>query len=59
MKYFDKHGTEIQAGMMIRHDDGSIDKVYATMDFFGNMDLSVNASNDDLSLIHISEPTRH
>lgn len=23
LRYYDKHGTEIQAGMLLRHDDGA------------------------------------
>lgn len=41
-KYFDKHGEEIKAGMKIRHDDGDIERIYATADD----DLGVNASNE-------------
>ena len=27
LRYYDKHGTEIQAGMLLRHDDGAIERV--------------------------------
>ena len=40
LRYYDKHGAEIQVGMLLRHDGGAIERVL------------------ELSLIHISEPTR-
>lgn len=27
LKYYDKHDTEIQVGMLLRHDDGAIERV--------------------------------
>lgn len=45
MQYFDKHGNEIVAGMSLRMEDGSIEKVYAT-DNYGEPDLGINASNE-------------
>ena len=27
LRYYDKHGTEIQAGMLLRHDDGATERV--------------------------------
>ncbi len=45
MKYFDKHGTEIEAGMTIRHDSGDTEKVYATVNSCGDDDLGVMATN--------------
>ena len=47
MKYFDKTGTEIKAGMYIRMSDGSIELVYDTVDAFGNPNLGINASNEE------------
>lgn len=52
MKYFDSKGTEIQAGMHLRFPDGSIEKIYATVDAHGNPDLGINASNDDYMRLH-------
>jgi len=52
MKYTDKHGNEIKAGMHIRMDDGSIEEVFSTMDQYGNESLGINASNEDYLLIH-------
>lgn len=46
MKYFDKNGKEIKAGMTIRMDDGSIELVYATEDAYGNPNLGINATNE-------------
>ncbi len=44
--YLDKNGVRIQAGMLVRFGDGSIEKIYATMDADGQPDLGINASND-------------
>lgn len=42
MKYLDKNGNEIKAGMKIKHDDGDVELVYASDD-----DLGLNASNEN------------
>lgn len=42
MKYVDKNGNEICAGMTIKHDDGDTELVYLTAD----NDLGINASNE-------------
>ncbi len=47
MKYFDKKGIEILAGMMLRMSDGTTELVYDTIDSDGNPDLGINASNED------------
>ena len=47
MKYTDKNGVEIKAGMTIRMADGSQELVYDTQDAYGNADLSINASNEE------------
>ncbi len=44
--YLDKNGMQIRVGMQLRFPDGSIEKVYATMDAEGEPDLGINASND-------------
>lgn len=44
-QYFDKHGELIKEGMSLRHDDGEVEKVYAS-----DEDLGLNASNEQ----HIS-----
>lgn len=41
MRYFDKNGKEIKAGMTLKHEDGSLELVYAC----GEDDLGFNASN--------------
>ena len=46
MKYYDKNGNEIKEGMSLRMEDGSIEKVYATTDAYGEPDLGINASNE-------------
>lgn len=46
MAYYDKNGTEILAGMHLRMEDGSIEKVYATSDAYGQPDLGISASNE-------------
>ena len=44
IKYFDKNGTEILAGMTIKHDDGDTELVYTCGVY--DEDLGVNASNE-------------
>ena len=46
MAYYDKNGNEILAGMHVRMEDGSIEKVYATTDAHGRSDLGISASNE-------------
>ena len=38
-KYFDRHGKEIKVGMMLRHDGGTMEKVYECGDETGSMGL--------------------
>lgn len=47
MKYRDKNGVIIEAGMTLKHDDGSTELVYMCEDEDGNKDLGFNASNED------------
>ena len=42
----DKNGRTIEAGMTIRMEEGSLEKVYATSDADGNESLGINASNE-------------
>ena len=51
-KRFDRNGDEIQVGMHIRMEDGSIERVYATIDVSGKEDLGINASNEDYLKFH-------
>ena len=46
MKYLDKNGNEIKAGMTILMEDGSTETVYETVDEYGRHDLGINASNE-------------
>lgn len=43
MRYFDRNGTEIKAGMFLHMEDGSIEQVYAC----GEDNLGINASNEE------------
>ena len=33
LKYYDKHDTEIQVGMLLRHDDGAIERVLEAVSY--------------------------
>lgn len=46
MRYFDKNGEEIKAGMTLQHYDGSTEFVYSCVDENGQPDLGFNASNE-------------
>ena len=52
MRYYDKNGNEIKAGMTIRMEDGSLELVYATEDSYGNPNLGINATNEDFLKYH-------
>lgn len=52
MKYFDKNGVEIKAGMTLLMSDGTTELVYETTDSDGNPDLGINASNEDFLRNH-------
>lgn len=52
MKYVDKDGNEILAGMTLRFPDGSTEEVYETEDQYGNPNLGINASNEDFLKYH-------
>lgn len=47
MKYFDKSGVEIKAGMTLLMSDGTNELVYETTDSDGNPDLGISASNEE------------
>ena len=51
MKYFDKNGVEIKAGMTLLMSDGITELVYDTTDSNGNPDLGINASNEDFLML--------
>jgi len=52
MKYVDKGGNEILAGMTLQFPDGSTEEVYETEDQYGNPNLGINASNEDFLKYH-------
>lgn len=52
LKYLDKNGVEIKAGMSIRMEDDSMELVYDTTDSDGNPDLGINASNEKYLELH-------
>lgn len=59
MQYTDKNGNEIKEGMMLRLSDGTVERVYKTVDESGNDDLGINASNEEYLLAHgLSEADR-
>lgn len=52
MKYVDRNGVEIKAGMTLLMSDGTTELVYDTTDSDGNPDLGINASNEDFLRNH-------
>ena len=44
-QYFDKNGKKVKEGMTLRHEDGTLEKVYRAKDG----DLGLNASNESYS----------
>lgn len=46
MKFVDRNGNEITAGMYLRFADGSIEKVYVCSDGYDGETLGINASNE-------------
>ena len=52
MKYFDKNGIEIKAGMTLLMSNGAAELVYNTTDSDGNPDLGISASNEDFLRKH-------
>lgn len=52
MNYKDKYGNEIQAGMKILMDDGSVEEVFAVTDQYGKPDLGINTGNEDFLKYH-------
>jgi len=50
-KYFDKNGRKIVAGMTLRHDDGTLEKVYAS----DNDDLGFNATRENSAVFRWME----
>jgi len=52
MKYLDKNGVAIKAGMTLLMSDGTTELVYDTTDSDGNPDLGISASNEDFLRNH-------
>ena len=48
LRYYDKHGTEIQAGMLLRHDDGAIERVLEGVNSSGDITLGFEASASEI-----------
>ena len=46
MEYKDQSGNPIREGMTLLFSDGTYEKVYATVDSYGEDDLGINASNE-------------
>ena len=44
LRYYDKHGTEIQAEMLLRHDDGTTERVLEGVSSNGDITLGFEAS---------------
>ena len=48
LKYYDKHDTEIQVGMLLRHDDGAIERVLEGVNSNGDITLGFEASASEI-----------
>ena len=48
LRYYDKHGTEIQAGMLLHHDDGAIERVLEGANSNGDITLNFEASASEI-----------
>ena len=48
LRYYDKHGTEIQAEMLLRHDDGAIERVLEGVNSNGYITLNFEAPASEL-----------
>ena len=59
IRYLDKHGEEIKAGMQIRHLNGEIELVYDTADDYGNADLGISATNPAFAALHPTWPNEY
>ena len=44
LRYYDKHGTEIQAGMLLRHDGGATERVLDGVNSNGDITLDFEAA---------------
>ena len=48
LRYYDKHGTEIQAEMLLRHDDGAIERVLEGVNSNGYITLNFEAPASEI-----------
>ena len=48
LRYYDKHGTEIHAGMLLRHDDGTTERVLEGVNSSGDITLGFEASASEI-----------
>ena len=48
LRYYDKHGTEIRVGMLLRHDDGSSERVLEGVNSSGEITLGFEASASEI-----------
>ena len=48
LRYYDKHGTEIQAGMLLRHDDSATEHVLEGVNSNGDITLGFEASASEI-----------
>ena len=48
LRYYDKHGTEIQAEMLLRHDDGATERVLEGVNSSGDITLGFEASASEI-----------
>ena len=49
LRYYDKHGAEIQVGMLLHHDDGAIERVLEGVSSNGDITLGFEASASEIS----------
>ena len=48
LRYYDKHGTEIQAEMLLRHDDGATERVLEGVNSSVDITLGFEASASEI-----------
>ena len=48
LRYYDKHGAEIQVGMLLHHDGGAIERVLEGVNSNGDITLGFEASASEI-----------
>lgn len=48
LRYYDKHGAEIQVGMLLRHDGGAIERVLEGVNSNGDITFGFEASASEI-----------